>query len=138
MLRRLFIVQNHFHSNGNTVSTRGGNREPVPTQNRFQLSNSIGFVRLQRYRFFLTIPHHVFRFTQKFCDNPAQNFKQQGSIVASRKQSQVWLHFTKRNDNSAVCNQCNAIISCKGTNTSNMLKHLSTKHGIKSQECHVF
>ena len=50
----------------------GGNREPVPTQNRFQLTNSIGIVRLQRYRFFLTIPHHVFRFTQKFCDNPAR------------------------------------------------------------------
>ena len=72
MLRRLFIVQNHFHSNGNTVSTRGGNREPVPTQNRFQLTNSIRIVRLQRYRFFLTIPHHVFRFTQKFCNDPAR------------------------------------------------------------------
>ena len=31
-----------------------------------------------------------------------------------------------------------AVISCKGANTSNMLKHLSSQHGIKYQECHVF
>ena len=46
-----------------------------------------------------------------------------------RKRSKVWLHFTKRNANAAVCNQCNAAISCKGANTSNMLKHLSTRGG---------
>ena len=46
-----------------------------------------------------------------------------------RKRSKVWLHFTKRDENAAVCNQCNAAISCKGANTSNMLKHLSTRGG---------
>ncbi|CAL8322512.1 unnamed protein product [Gadus morhua 'NCC'] len=113
----------------------GGNREPVPTQNRFQ----------QFYRNHtpptLSILHHVFRFTQIFCDDPARadNLKTTRQHRGdSRKRSQVWFHFTKRKENSAVCNQCNAIISCKGANTSNMLKHLSTKHGIKSQECHVF
>ena len=47
--------------------TRGGNREPVLTQNRFQLTNSIGIVCLQRYWFFLTLLsfpclHKFFRF----------------------------------------------------------------------------
>ena len=72
----------------NSPPSRGGNREPVPTQNRFQLTNAIGIVRLQRYRFFLTIPHF-----------PARRFP-------------VF--------HAAVCNQCNAAISCKGANTSNM------------------
>ena len=120
---------------------RGGNREPVPTQNRFQLTNSIGIVRLQRYRFFLTIPHFParrFPVFPKFCvavhcvtvDAMAQTFQQQGSsIMERRKRSKVWLHFTKRDENAAVCNQCNAAISCKGANTSNMLKHLSTRGG---------
>ena len=44
----------------------------------------------------------------------------------------------KCDENAAVCNQCNAVISCKGANTSNMLKLLSTQHGIKYQERHVF
>ncbi|CAL8375385.1 unnamed protein product [Arctogadus glacialis] len=117
----------------------GGNREPVPTQNRFQ--------QFHRNRTPPTLSILLNDSAPRFpvyAKNLATTlrapttFKQQGSIVESRKRSQVWLHFTKRNENSAVCNQCNAIISCKGANTSNMLKHLSTKHGIKSQECHVF
>ncbi|KAK0153099.1 hypothetical protein N1851_005233 [Merluccius polli] len=115
------------------------------------LTNSIGIVRLQRYRFFLTIPHFParrFPVFPKFCvavhcvtvDATAQTFQQQGSssIMERRRRSKVWLHFTKRDECTAVCNQCNAAISCKGANTSNMLKHLSTKHGIKYQDCHVF
>lgn len=55
-----------------------------------------------------------------------------------KKRSKVWLYFTKRDEYAAVCNQCKTVISCKGANTSNMQKHLSTKHGVKLQECHVF
>ena len=55
-----------------------------------------------------------------------------------RRRSKAWLHFTSKDENSAVYNQCNAVKSCKGANTSNMPKHLSTPHGIKYQECHVF
>ena len=55
-----------------------------------------------------------------------------------RKRSIAWLHFTKQDAISAVCNQCNAVISCKGAVTSNMLKHLSTQHGIKYQGRHVY
>ena len=42
------------------VAIRGGNREPVSTLNRLQLTNSIGIVPQQRYRFFLTIPARRF------------------------------------------------------------------------------
>ena len=54
-----------------------------------------------------------------------------------RRRSKAWLHFTRQDEISAVCNQCSAVISCKGAVTSNMLKHLSTQHGIKYQECHA-
>ncbi|XP_073728045.1 E3 SUMO-protein ligase ZBED1-like [Misgurnus anguillicaudatus] len=54
-----------------------------------------------------------------------------------KKRSKAWLYFTKRDENHAVCNNCKAVISCKGANTSNMLKHMLT-HGTKLQECRVF
>ena len=82
---------------------RGGNRQPVSTENRFQLTDSIGIVHLQRYRFFLTIPHFPaqgFPVFLIFCvtlDATAQTFKHGGSsIMERRKQSKVCLHFTKR------------------------------------------
>lgn len=65
-------------------------------------------------------------------------YKLTTTIMERRKRSKAWLHFTKRDANYAVCNQCGISISCKGSNTSNMLKHLSCQHGIKLQECHVF
>ena len=86
----------------------------------------------------ISLPAQGFLVFLKFCVMVHLRHAQlRGSIMERRKRSEVWLHFTKQDENSAVCNQCNAVISCKGANTSNMLKHLSPQHGIKYQECHV-
>lgn len=55
------------------------------------------------------------------------------------KRSRVWLHFTSKDADSAVCNKCSKVILCKGGNTSNLTKHLTT-HGIflKAEKCTVF
>ncbi|CAK6974063.1 E3 SUMO-protein ligase ZBED1-like isoform X1, partial [Scomber scombrus] len=46
---------------------------------------------------------------------------------------------SQRNDaNSATYNVCRTVISCKGGNTNNMLKHLLTAHCIEHQECQKF
>ncbi|XP_033480950.2 E3 SUMO-protein ligase ZBED1-like isoform X1 [Epinephelus lanceolatus] len=55
------------------------------------------------------------------------------------KRSKVWLHFTSKDADSAACNKCSKAILCKGGNTSNLIKHLTT-HGIflKAEQCTVF
>ena len=61
------------------------------------------------------------------------------SNMASRqKRSKVWLYFTKKDKTRASCNACRAVITSKGGNTSNMLKHLTTQHAITLYECKVF
>lgn len=45
--------------------------------------------------------------------------------------SEVWQHFEKNGKDSAKCKKCGDPISCKGSNTSGMLKHLRTKHKIE-------
>lgn len=60
------------------------------------------------------------------------------SLAERQKRSKAWLHFTKKDGNHAALISLTIIISSKGGNTSNMLKHLSTRHGLKLQKCHVF
>ena len=91
------------------------------------LNNSLISLPAQGFPVFLKFCVAV-HLRHSLCDN--SDFQPRGSIVERR-------HFTKQDEISAMCNQCNAI-SCKGANTSNMLKHLSYQHGIKHQECHVF
>lgn len=55
-----------------------------------------------------------------------------------KKESKVWLHFRKKDDNSGSCKVCKMIISCWGENTSNMLKPFSLQHVLKLQGCQVF
>ena len=102
---------------------RGGNREPIPTHNQFQLTNSIRIVCLQLYWFFLTILsfpclHEVFRFSWNFalqyicvtlCEN--SDLQPRGSIMERRKRSKAWLHLTKQDEKSVQC--CNNLYGCK-------------------------
>lgn len=46
--------------------------------------------------------------------------------------SAAWNYFTKlsSDSNKAKCQKCNDILSCKGGNTTGLLKHISGKHGI--------
>ena len=109
------------------------------TGSHSELTNSIRVILLQRYRFFLSVPclHEVFQFSLNFCiavhlrltvcDD--SDFQPRSSMMERRIRSKAWLHFTKQDENSAVCNQCNAVISCQSANTSNVLTHLSTQHG---------
>ena len=60
---------------------------------------------------------------------------------AKRQQkSKVWLHFQRqvKNDEHAKCMKCDAIVSCKGGNTSVMRKHLKAIHDISLGTCTVF
>ena len=44
-------------------------------------------------------------------------------------QSKVWKHFTRGDDDdSATCTHCSKIISCKGSSTSGLFRHLKSKH----------
>ena len=60
-------------------------------------------------------------------------------IMAERaKRSSAWLHFTKVKDKEeAKCQLCSRVISCKGGNTSSMLKHLNVAHQLKTK-CSTF
>ncbi|KAJ8932232.1 hypothetical protein NQ318_004434, partial [Aromia moschata] len=44
------------------------------------------------------------------------------------KRSVVWLHFTVISQESAKCNICGSVYSHKGGSTSNLKKHLDTRH----------
>ncbi|KAL1023220.1 hypothetical protein UPYG_G00037900 [Umbra pygmaea] len=55
------------------------------------------------------------------------------------RRSKVWLHFTSRDAYSATCNRCLKAMSCKGGNTSNLMKHLAThRDDLKTEQCTVF
>ncbi len=60
-------------------------------------------------------------------------------MMADRKRSGVWLHFTKQDADNAICNICKTKYKAGCGNTSNLRKHL-IKHKIylKAQECTVF
>lgn len=48
--------------------------------------------------------------------------------------SEAWKYFEKVvNTETAKCKQCNATISCKGSSTSGMVKHLRIRHSISFQ-----
>ena len=53
------------------------------------------------------------------CDN--SDLQLWGSIMERRKRSKARLHFTKQDENSAVCNQCNAVVSGKDGSTKTVL-----------------
>ncbi len=59
------------------------------------------------------------------------------SVAARVKRSKVWAHVTKLSDTSVRCNICSSVIVNKGGNTSNIMKHLLTKH-IYLKQCAVF
>ena len=114
MLQSCFLITMRYTHSRVGVGTRTGSNWPIPWV----------FTRFSSFPEFL---RHT------LCNN--SDLQPRGSIMERRNRSKAWLHFTKQDENSAMCNQCNAVISCKGANTSNMLKHLSTQHGIKYQEC---
>lgn len=45
--------------------------------------------------------------------------------------SEVWKYFDKVNRDIAKCKKCNGSISCKGSSTGGMIKHLSGRHNIE-------
>lgn len=46
-------------------------------------------------------------------------------------ESEVWKHFKKNsNDSTAQCNRCSKSLSCKGSTTSSLIRHLNTVHNI--------
>ena len=83
------------------LQTRGGNREPVPTQNRFLLTNSIRIVRLQCYRSpfndsLIPLPAQGFTVFLKFCVavrlrhtlcDDDSDLQPRGSIMERRRRS---------------------------------------------------
>lgn len=54
------------------------------------------------------------------------------------KRSKVWAHFIKQDGNTSKCNICKHVVSCKGGNTSNLMKHLKTQHSLNVNDCTVF
>ena len=44
-----------------------------------------------------------------------------------KKRSEIWLHFTAKGNNKAICDHCRHELSFK-TTTSNLKKHFETKH----------
>lgn len=46
----------------------------------------------------------------------------------SQKKSAIWLHFEEVNNNKAKCNLCHSLYSYHGGTTSNLRKHIRTKH----------
>ncbi len=57
------------------------------------------------------------------------------SVAARVKRSKVWAHVTKLSDTSIRCNICSSVILNRGGNTSNIMKHLLTKHNIYLKQC---
>ncbi len=60
------------------------------------------------------------------------------SVAARVKRSKVWAHVTKLSNTSVRCNICSSVIVNKGGNTSNIMKHLLTKHNIYLKQCAAF
>ena len=60
------------------------------------------------------------------------------NMVLRQKRSEVWLYFTKNDNIRASCNMYRAVITSTEGNTSNMMKHLTTRHGITLHICKVF
>lgn len=94
-------------------------------KNQFQIVRSFGIVCLRGYWFRLSLLKY-------FSDHFA--LKKNSCVITS----QAWLHFSKKDDTGASCSICKMIISTKGRDSTNMLKHLSIQHGLNVQECHVF
>uniref|UniRef100_A0A669DC03 BED-type domain-containing protein n=1 Tax=Oreochromis niloticus TaxID=8128 RepID=A0A669DC03_ORENI len=46
----------------------------------------------------------------------------------SRRRSDIWMHFEMKSATHAQCNICKAVLSFRGGSTSNMRRHLSSKH----------
>lgn len=44
------------------------------------------------------------------------------------KRSKIWHFFTKESENKAKCDLCHSLYSIKGGSTTNLNKHLKTKH----------
>ena len=88
--------------------------------------------------------HHVSREKGKHVGGGAVRWsvEQKSTNMAEttrKKRSKVWLHCTKKDEETASCNHCAASLSCKGGNTSSMLKHLEGVHDLKVREpCRVF
>ncbi len=55
--------------------------------------------------------------------------------ISGGKSEKVWAHVTKLSNTSIRCNICSSVIVNKGGNTSNIIKHLLTKHNMR---CAVF
>lgn len=45
--------------------------------------------------------------------------------------SEVWKHFEKVNKEVAKCKSCNASLSCKGSSTGGLIRHLNARHKIE-------
>lgn len=48
--------------------------------------------------------------------------------MSTRVRSNVWNHFTKLTFEKAKCDICGTIISIKGGSSTNIRRHLKTKH----------
>ncbi len=51
--------------------------------------------------------------------------------ISGGKSEKVWAHVTKLSYTSIRCNICSSVIVNKGGNTSNIIKHLLTKHNMR-------
>lgn len=49
--------------------------------------------------------------------------------MSSRKNSEIWNHFSVVDSSKAKCGYCSSIISSKGGSTGNLSRHMRTKHG---------
>lgn len=49
-------------------------------------------------------------------------------MSGSQKRSDIWNYFTITTKDKAKCTLCNTVYSYKGGTTSNLKKHLSSKH----------
>lgn len=85
---------------------KDGNQEPKLLSTSCKLQISF-FYRCQHV--FLTVAHCK-TMTSNSCVKAAGNL-QQGVMVDREKWYNVWLHFMKKDDNSARCNVCKIIIS---------------------------
>ncbi len=55
------------------------------------------------------------------------------------KHSKVWLYFTRKDSDTAMCSKCFTAVACKGRNTSNLMKHLRAHRiNLKAEGCTVF
>ncbi|XP_058496961.1 uncharacterized protein LOC131467205 isoform X2 [Solea solea] len=53
------------------------------------------------------------------------------------KRSKAWAHYTRLTGDTASCNICRKIISNKGGNTSNLIKHVQLRHFINVRQSSV-